>query len=225
MSELVDGQRRLQPTILVTAYYGSFDLLPIFLGYNGIQASAVYLPHANKSYDDFRRNIRGQSGCEMIPVDQAVSRLNQVLGGGGSVALLVDHHEEERGMAVRFLGLDAKVSRSIGLLAWRHQANVVVAALRRLDDTFRFQFVIADVIYNREAAAQSDQVEFVTLRYLRAIETVIMEDPAQYLWAYARWGEEYARRLANWPGITENEQAVRKSAIAGRIRDSESQPD
>jgi Kdo2-lipid IVA lauroyltransferase/acyltransferase len=196
LTELLDGQRHRQPTILVTAYYGSFDLLPIFLGYNGIQASAVYLPHANKSYDDFRRKIRGQSGCDMIPVHRALTRLNQVLRDGGTVALLVDHHDEDRGMAVKFLGLDAKMSRSIGLLAWRHHANVVVAALRRLDDTFRFQFVIADVIYHQEAAVQSDHVEFITHRYLRAIEGLIMEDPTQYLWAYARWGEEHARQVA-----------------------------
>jgi KDO2-lipid IV(A) lauroyltransferase len=198
LGELLEGQRHRQPTILLTAYYGSFDLLPIFLGYNGIQAAAVYLPHSNKSFDDFRRRVRGQSGCEMVPVGDAFVRFSNILGNGGTVAILADH-DDEKGTTVKFLGLDTKVSRSVGLLAWRFEANVVVAALRRLDDTFRFQFVVADVIRHEEAAASADPVEHVTDRYVRALEGLILEDPTQYLWAYARWGEDHARRVTVQP--------------------------
>ncbi len=38
------GRAAASPTILLTGYYGSFDLLPTFLAYNGIRATAVYLP-------------------------------------------------------------------------------------------------------------------------------------------------------------------------------------
>jgi lauroyl/myristoyl acyltransferase len=206
LSELLEDQRRHQPTILLTAYYGSFDLLPIFLGYNGIRATTVYLPHENKGFDTFRRAVRGQSGCELVPVNHATPRLGQVLGEGGTVALLADHHLEDRGMAVQFLGLETKVSRSVGLLAWRYQANVVVAVLRRLEEAFRFEWVVADVLYHRESAAQADPVEFVTHRYLRAMEKLILDDPTQYLWAYARWGEDHARRVA---GVQDDENQSR----------------
>jgi len=199
LGELFEDQRRHQPTILLTAYYGSFDLLPIFLGYNGIRATAVYLPHENKGFDTFRRKVRGRSGCELVPVNHAAARLGQVLSEGGTVALLADHHIEDRGMAVKFLGLDTKVSRSVGLLAWRYEANVVVAVLRRLDESFRFEWVVADIVYHRESAAHADPVEFVTHRYIRAFEQLILDDPTQYLWAYARWGEDHARQ------VTENQ--------------------
>lgn len=225
LGELLVGQRRRQPTILLTAYYGSFDLLPIFLGYNGIQASAIYLPHKNKGYDDFRRRVRGQSGCDLIPVNHALTRLSQVLGEGGTVAILADHHDEERGMSVKFLGLDARVSRSVGLLAWRFKANVVVAVLRRLEDMFRFEFVVEDVIDHADAAAQADPVEYVTHRYLRAIETLIIADPTQYLWAYARWGEEHARRVAEQSGGPTAGAAPEQSTVAGGISDRKPKSD
>ncbi|MBI1825158.1 MAG: lysophospholipid acyltransferase family protein [Planctomycetes bacterium] len=193
--ELLDGQHRRQPTILLTAYYGSFDLLPIFLGYNGIHAAVVYRAHENEGFDSYRRKIRSQSGSELIPLQVAAIRLEQVLSTGGTVAILADHHVEERGMPVTFLGISTKVSRSIGLLAWRYEANVVVSAIRRLNNTFQFEIVLAEVIYYREAAGHADPVTFITHRYLRALEEIILKDPTQYLWAHARWGEEYSRRV------------------------------
>lgn len=193
-SLLLEAQARRRPTILVTAYYGSFDLLPIFLGYNGIRPTVVYLPHRNKGFDAYRLRVRSQSGCEMVRVDQALARVSEVLSEGGIVALVADHHIENRGMAATFLGIATKVSRSVGLLAWRFEADVVVAGIRRLDDTFRFGVAFGEVIGHQELGAQDDPVEYVTDRYLRALERIILEDPTQYLWGYARWGEEHARQ-------------------------------
>ena len=213
-SALLEGQRRRQAIILVTAYYGSFDLLPIFLGYNGIRATVVYLPHGNEGYDAYRKKIRGQSGCEMVSVERAATRLGQVLGEGGTIGIVADHHVADRGMPVTFMGLPTKALRTVGLLAWRYQANVVVAAIRRLGDTFRFGFVIADILDHRDIGAQDDAVTFVTTWYLQAMERIVLEDPTQYLWAYARWGEDYARGL---PGC--------RSAPFGGVGDGQPQAD
>lgn len=202
LDELLTGQLHRQPTILVTGYVGSFDLLSIFLGYNGIRACAVYLPHSNKGFDKFRLNVRGKSGCELVPVDHALPRLDKTLSEGGTVALLADHHVEDRGVGVTFLGLDTRVTRSIGLLAWRHEANVVVAGIQRCEDAFHFRWVISDVIYYKDAPSEQDPVEFITRRYVTGLERLILADPTQYLWAYARWGEDFAR-LAS--GVTNTE--------------------
>lgn len=190
LSDLLEGQRKKQATILVTAYYGSFDLLPIFLGYNGIHATVVYRRHGNAGYDAYRTRIRSQSGCEMVTVENAAGRLGQVLGEGGTAGIVADHRIENRGMPTTFLGLPTTALRTVGLLSWRYEANVVVAALRRLEDSFRFGFVVADVVDHKEVAQQVDAVTFVTNRYLRAMEQIILEDPSQYLWAYARWDLE-----------------------------------
>ena len=72
---LLAAQPRRQPAILLTAYYGPFDLLPLLLGFNGVHCGAVYLSHKNPDFDAYRRHIRGRSGTELIPVQQAISRL------------------------------------------------------------------------------------------------------------------------------------------------------
>ena len=59
LGDLLDAQRRGQAAILVSAYYGPFDLLPIFLGYNGVRAGVVYQRHANPDFDEQRRADSG----------------------------------------------------------------------------------------------------------------------------------------------------------------------
>ena len=195
LSRMLAAQRRRQAAILLTAYYGPFDLLPVFLGYNGIRAGVVYLPHANRGFDTYRRQIRGRSGCELIPVERAAERVARLLEAGGTVAMVADHHADRRGIPVTFLGLPTMAMRSVGLLAWRYEADVIVAGVRRLDHQFRFEVVVADVIYHRDCEGQNDPVAYVTQRYLRGLEEIILADPSQYLWGHPRWGEDFARQL------------------------------
>lgn len=195
LGRLLSAQRRGQPAILLTAYYGSFDLLPVFVGFNGVRSSTVYLPHRNPGFDTFRRRIRGRSGLEMIPLPEAHQRVGEVLEAGGTVALVADHHADRKGLPVTFLGLPTRAIRSVGLLAWRYKADVVVAGIRRVDRQFRFEILVRDVILNGDWAAESDPVEYITHRYLKALEEMILEDPTQYLWAYPRWGKELGERL------------------------------
>ena len=43
---------------------------------------------------------RSRSGCELIPIERAASRLGEILAAGGTAAIVADHHEERRGMPV-----------------------------------------------------------------------------------------------------------------------------
>ncbi len=192
LSELLTAQRDGRPTILLTGYYGPFDMLPLLLGFNGIRCGAVYLPHADPAFDAYRRRIRGRSGTELIPANDSTGRLGSLLAAGGTVAIIADHYDERRGMPVTFLGLPTRAMRSVGLLAWRYNAGVVVAGIRRTGRQFHFEVLVRDVIPVAQWSAQTDPVAYITDRYLRALATMILEDPSQYLWAYPRWGKELA---------------------------------
>ncbi len=187
LSEMLAAQRRGQPAILVSAYYGPYDLLPTLLGYNGIRAAAVYLAHPNPRFDALRNRVRARSGCELVPVEHALQRLPAVLEGGGCVAIIADHYAARRGVPVTFLGRPTSVPRSVGLLACRFNADVVVAGIRRVGP-FRFVIEVADVCKHAEWATVPDPVGYITERYTRALEALILRDPTQYLWLHPRWG-------------------------------------
>ncbi len=194
LAALLAAQRRRQPLILLTGYYGPFDLLPMFLGFSGVRAGVVYRPHGNADFDAYRKRIRGRGGCEMIPVDRAAGRLGEILAAGGAVAIVADHHAE-RGLPVTFLGLPTTAWRTVGLLAWRYEADIAVAGIRRVGGQFRFEIVVTDTIKNEESQRQPDPVAYITNRYLRGLEKIILGDPTQYIWGYARWGTDIAERL------------------------------
>lgn len=190
LARLRDAEQRRRPIIFVTAYYGPFDLLPIFLGYNGMPTGVVYLPHANASFDAYRRRVRARSGCEMIPVDRAAERLPALLEAAGRVAIVADHHAERRGLPVTFLGLPTQAMRTVGLLTCRYEAGVVIAGIRRIGEAFRFDIVVADIVDPGDWKSEPDPIRYVTDRYLRGLEQIILADPTQYLWAHPRWGRE-----------------------------------
>jgi len=201
-SDLLDAQRRGQPAILLSAYYGPYDLLPVMLGFDGIRAGVVYAPHLNAEFDAFRRRVRQRGGWETVPVDRAVERLPQILEAGGTVAIVADHHvEQRRGIPVEFMRMPTTALRTVGLFAWRYDADVVVAGIRRLPrKAFRFEIVIADVIKHAAWQGEPDAVRYITERYMRGLESLVRLDPTQYLWAHARWGEDLARELAGHEG-------------------------
>ncbi len=194
--ELRDAQRRRQPTILLTAYYGSYDLLPLFLGFNGVTAAALYRAHRNTRFDTFRRRVRARGGCELVPVEQALQRLPAVLDDGGTIAIVADHHAEHRGLPATFLGLPTLALPTVGILAVRHRADVVVAGIRRIHRRFQFAIEVTDVIKPSRWDDAADPVGVITDAYLAGLEQLVLRDPTQYLWAYARWGEALARDLA-----------------------------
>ena len=186
-------QGRGQPAILLSGYYGPFDLLPVFLGFNGVRAAAVYRRHENAAFDAYRRQIRARGGCELVEVEGGLDRLAAVLQAGGSIAIIADHYADRRGMDATFLGLPTRVMRSVGLLAWRYDADVVVAGIRRVGP-FRFSILVEDVIDHTDWQGEDDAVAYVTHRYLRGLERIILADPTQYHWAHTRWGAEAAAR-------------------------------
>lgn len=193
---LLGAQDRRQPAILLTAYYGPFDLLPVLLGLDGIRAAAVYQPHANADFEAVRWRVRRRGGWELIPLGEARVRVPEVLAGGGTVALVADHPAERRGLPVTFLGLPATASRAVGLLACQYGADVVVAGIRRRRNAFCFEIDVVDTIDHTDWEGPDDPVAYITARYLRGLERLILRDPTQYLWAYARWGEARAREFA-----------------------------
>lgn len=194
-SLLVQAQQRRQPVILVTTYYGPYDLLSVFLGLNGINATAVYRPHPNRDYDRYRQSVRSGTGCVMLRASGAALNLSEILAAGQAIALLADPSGARHGVPISFLGESTSVPRTVGLLAERHGAIVAVAAIRRLAEPFRFQLVISDLFGPNDWRDQADVIEYISRRYCTALEKVILEEPEQYLWLHRR--AAFAKKAGN----------------------------
>lgn len=196
LADLHAAQARRQPLLLITAYFGPFELLPLFFGLAGVAMAVVYRPHENAAFDRLRHRVRGLGGCELVPDHEAVRRVPQILATGGTVALVADHAAPRHGVPITFFDLPTTAPKTVGLLAQQYGAEVVVAGLRRVRRSFRFEFITIDVIRPPDWSEAPDPIRMITQRYVRGLEQLICTDPTQYAWAYARWGEEVAQRLA-----------------------------
>ena len=185
-SLLRQAQERRQPVILVTTYYGPYDLLPVFLGQNGIRGTAVYRPHPNRDYDRYRQSVRTSTGCGMLTASGAALNLTEILAAGQAIALVADPSGARHGVPISFLGESTTAPRTVGLLAERHGAIVAVAAIRRLAEPFQFQIVISDLFGPNDWRDQADVIEYITRRHYAALEKVIHDEPEQYLWLHRR---------------------------------------
>lgn len=184
---IADAQRRGQAMIFISAYFGPFDLLPIYLGLNGVRALVVYREHADRGFDDLRRQIREQGGCELVAVADAPVRMSEVLGGGGVVAMIADHATDPRGVPVTFMGLATTAQRVVALLAVHYNAEIVVGGMRRAEEPFHVEWKSMDVIRPADWAGADDPVVEITRRYTRGLEQLVRSDLTQYLWGYQRW--------------------------------------
>jgi len=184
---IADATRRRQALIFVSAYFGPFDLLPIYLGLNGVKALVVYREHADRAFDDLRRQIREQGGCELVAVPDAGPRMSDVLGRGGVVAMIADHADDARGVPVTFMGLPTTASRVVALLAVHYNAEVIVGGIRRRAEPFCVEWISIDTIRPADWAGAADAIGDITRRYTRGLEELVRRDPTQYLWGHQRW--------------------------------------
>ncbi|MBW7905449.1 MAG: lysophospholipid acyltransferase family protein [Phycisphaerae bacterium] len=179
---LLEAQQHGQPVILVTTYYGPYDLLPLFVGHNGVRANAVYRPHPNRRFDRYRQSVRTLAGCEMLTHSGAAMGISEALANGRTVAILIDPTEVHKGTPISFLGVPSRVPRTVGLLAERYGAVVAVAAVRRLSESFQFRLVVSDYFGPNDWREQRDVTDYITRRYCGAIERLILEVPELFLW-------------------------------------------
>ena len=64
---------------------------------------------------------------------------------------------------------------------------VIIGYGMRLEESFKFEIGIQQIIYPEEWKDKDDPLRFITQEYSTALENVIRKAPDQYLWTHRRW--------------------------------------
>lgn len=179
--QLADDPR---PAILTSAYFGNFAVGAYALGriFRPVHVviDRLELPVLREWQDD----LYGRPDVRPIAREAAVRELPRILDAGGKVMILGDH-ARPTGHAIElpFLGGTRRCYPTVGVLAARHNARVVVFSTPRIPGPpFRFELRCHDVIAPNELDGQGDPVRAITERYMAALEAMIRETPQQYGW-------------------------------------------
>jgi KDO2-lipid IV(A) lauroyltransferase len=190
--------RSPRPLLLVSGHFGNWEMASYNLGLTGFPSYAVARPLDNPFIDEFLRRFRKKTGQRLLAKNGDLERIEDILAGGGRVAVLADQDAGPRGLFVSFFGQPASTHKAIALLALEHSAPVLVIGARKVGEPMRYHIVIEDVILPEDYAGRRDAVPAITQRFTTALERLIRSAPEQYFWLHRRWKSQppKARRLA-----------------------------
>lgn len=176
-----------RPTLIVTGHYGNWEMAGYALALFGFKTYAVARPLDNPWLDDLVRRFRRKTGQELLNKKGDFERTERILKGGGIVCTLGDQDAGQGGLFVDFFGRPASTHKAIALLAIHHDAQILVAAARRVGPLLRYRLEVTDLIDPRDYAEAPGAVKAITQRFTSAFERLVRLDASQYLWLHRRW--------------------------------------
>lgn len=182
--------------VMVTGHYGNWEVLGYLLATLGFETTSVARPLDNPYVNDWMLGVRERKGQKIVAKTGAMALVPEVLEANGAVGLIADQNAGSKGMFVDFFNRKASTYKSIGILAMRYNAPIVVGYARRRFGKFHFDIGVQDVIYPADWEAQDQPLRYITQRYTKAIEDFIRAEPGQYLWVHRRWKSRPKEELA-----------------------------
>lgn len=180
--------------ILAAPHLGSWEVAGLFCS-SRYAMTTLYRPQRNQALDQAIRQGREKLGATLVPTNrEGVTALLKTLRANGTIAILPDQDPRHKntGVFAPFFGISAHTTHLLARLAAKTEAQVLFAYAERLPRG-RFRFRISPAA---PAIKSPDPVAAVTAMNLD-IEALILRDPAQYWWSYAR----FKRRPENQPEL------------------------
>ncbi len=190
--------------ILLTPHLGNWELLTAYLASRGAPVHFLGREPYDQRLDPLYEEVRTSHGGSWIRRGGAFERIEELLGGGEMVILLMDQDTSRvRGTFVEFFGEPAWTPTGPAVLARRTGAVMLPGALVRQEDhTYRLHIEPPIRTVNTSDHAYDDWEN--TRRATLAMERLIERYPAQWVWFHRRWRtrppEEWAPPEPSRPG-------------------------
>ena len=167
---------------------GSFELGPQALAEMYGPITAIYRPARQAWLARLERIARDRPQLTVVPASLSGIRLmHKTLKANQAVALLTDQVPPEGlGVWALFFGKPAYTMTLAARLALQSGAVLLPVSCERLPRGRGYFLKIWPAVTGLEAAGKSDMLHAVTL-INRAIEAIVLSQPGQYLWGYARY--------------------------------------
>ena len=180
LDEAMDGGRGV---IVVTGHLGNFELGGRILAQR-YPLLDVVKRQRNPLFDQFLDRIRHDYGIRTVSVDDSGRGVLSHLRQGGLVTLLVDQDAGKTGLKTPFLGIPASTWPGAARIALRTRCPVIPMAIRREPNgthLLRLGKTMDPADFSR------DDVRGFTASISGAVESFIIDQPAQWFWVHRRW--------------------------------------
>ena len=167
---------------------GSFELGPQALAELYGPITAIYRPARKAWLAEIERIARNRPSLTVVPASLSGIRLmHKTLKANQAVALLTDQVPPEGlGVWAPFFGRPAYTMTLAARLALQSGAVLLPVSCERLAGGRGYFLKIWPAVGDARESAKSDFLPLVT-QINRAIEAIVLSQPGQYLWGYARY--------------------------------------
>ncbi|CAN1573549.1 HtrB Lauroyl/myristoyl acyltransferase [Paracoccaceae bacterium] len=180
VAALEEAHRQGRPVILVTGHFGNYDASRAALIARGYRVGALYMPMANRYFNEHYVAAISGIGTPLFPRGRAgMTKMVRHLRSGGMLGLLVDQHMGH-GEPLTFFGTQALTALSAADLALKYNALLVPTYAIRAVDGLSFDIVV-------EPPIPQGTPEAMTQALNDSLETLVRQNLDQWFWIHRRW--------------------------------------
>lgn len=145
---------------------------------------AVYLPPKNKYFDNYIANFRQSLGGKLVSSKQVFKTMLENKNDTVITYILADQ-APPRGSEqywTQFLNQDTAFLNGLGKMAKHLEFEIVfmnISKIKRGKYQIEFQLLTENI--------KSESENYITEKYARALENLILKNPENWLWSHRRW--------------------------------------
>ena len=172
-----------EPVIFISGHFNNFELMAMQIEKAGINLATIYRPLNNIYLNPIMEKIRKKYICKK-QIKKGISGTKQILKeykNGASIALMIDQRVSE-GILSNFFGQKALTTTIPAQFVKKFNTKVVPIYIERSDDN-KFKLKVYDII----EFENDHDVETITFKLNKILESMILKNPSQWIWTHDRW--------------------------------------
>ena len=177
---LNDAIKRKSGTVLVSAHFGSWEILGYWFGINNYPLVGIAQKQKNKGANLFFEEKRQLSGIKQVYRKSSMDSLYEILNGNKILGLVSDQDARGRGIFIDFFNKPASTHKGAALFHLNTNASLIFGiCVQKNIGKYRVEFIPIN--------PKKKSIEHITQLYTTIIEQSIKKYPEQYFWFHNRW--------------------------------------
>ena len=167
-------------TVLVSAHFGSWEILGYWFGINNYPLVGIAQKQKNKGANLFFEEKRQLSGTKQVYRRSSMDSLYEILNANKILGLVSDQDARGKGVFVDFFNKPASTHKGAALFHLNTNASLIFGICVQKDiEKYRVEFIPIN--------SKKKSTEDITQLYTTIIEQSIKKYPEQYFWFHNRW--------------------------------------
>ena len=172
-----------KPVIFISGHFNNFELMAMHIEKSGVNLAVIYRPLNNKFLNFIMEKIRKKYICKH-QIKKGIAGTKQLLSffkKNHSIALMIDQRVSQ-GIKSNFFKQEAYTTTIPAQFVKKFNCKIVPIYIERINRV-NFRLTIDKPLEYSPIST----IEDITLDLNRAIEKMILKNPAQWIWTHNRW--------------------------------------